>query len=50
MVSLGLQLQLDQKEIGKFLKKWKTANDLVRGSKKVVPAVKQFVNVRLHQH
>ncbi len=36
---LSLQLQLDQKEIGKFLKKWKTANDLIAQVKKVVPAV-----------
>ena len=37
---LSLQLQLDQKEIGKFLKKWKTANDLIAQVKKVVPAVR----------
>ncbi|GGI62928.1 CCA tRNA nucleotidyltransferase [Limosilactobacillus caviae] len=36
---LGLQLQLDQSEIAKFLKKWKTANDLIAQVKKIIPAV-----------
>ncbi|MBD5806607.1 CCA tRNA nucleotidyltransferase [Limosilactobacillus walteri] len=34
-----IQLQLDQGEINKFLKKWKTANDLISQVKKIVPAV-----------
>ncbi|MBB1079093.1 CCA tRNA nucleotidyltransferase [Limosilactobacillus sp. STM2_1] len=40
--ALCIQLQLGQKEIGKFLKKWKTANDLITRVKKVVPAVREI--------
>lgn len=33
------QLQLEQKEISRFLKKWKTANELINQVKKIMPAV-----------